>query len=147
MPAGIPEFKAGDKLKAADLNALVKLFRAGKLYANPPLDLKAGANGFVLSLVRPAEIWARITGMSSGAYSWQQITPGPNGTGVDGVMMGTTSVEPAHEWNGNTTVPTGTRVRMRRGTESGVWLFQLAACQAATQPAPIPPVPPLNNAI
>jgi hypothetical protein len=141
-----PNFKASQVLRADDLNSLVR-YCGQRIYALPPLMIEQTADGrIVLSVRRTEAIWARLTSTAANPYGWQQIVPATAGTWVDGVMSSDPIKDPAYEYNNNTAVPVGTRVRMERGAQNNHWLFQLGPCQSSISAQPVPPVDYIGTA-
>jgi hypothetical protein len=146
--AGIPDFRAGDVLRAADLTRLAKLC-AGDIAVQEPLFVASNRNGILTIGVRlPQWIWAKVTAFDSATnrYSWTQQVPHPSGTWSAGVLTGSPSADGAYEWNGNTSVPVGAIVRLIRARETAEWLFQFGSCQQGTKIPGIPP-PVLQDAM
>jgi hypothetical protein len=90
---------------------------------------------------------ARIAGQAAGSalYAWQEVSLDGTGTFVDGARSGSTSVDPALEQNGNTQVPSGTRVQLVR--VGGQLVFQLSPCSPNGKAPPVPPLPLLDQGL
>jgi hypothetical protein len=101
--------------------------------AEAPLALQRTPAGWVLRLIQSPEFTARITGAPSGtAYPWQAVYPTAGGSWSDdaSTISGTTTHDPAFEFNGNTQVPVGTRVLLR--VYKNEKRFQLGLCSTSS---------------
>lgn len=133
MPEDLDQFEVrpGDRQVSAELlNQLIRRVRrlealsaeGGILLDNTGPNPRLG-----LPAVRPG-FWAKLTGESSGAYSWKQQRRSASGTFSDlaNGRSGTTSSNSARDVNGTTGIASGTFVWLTEGfpTVSGSTLNQ-----------------------
>jgi hypothetical protein len=101
-------FRAGQRLKAADLQWLLdEIVRLGKMSATPPLFVDSGPSGVDYRLAIPQRYDIKLTGGGTGGkYAWTRQVPTATGTWTadSSGEVGTTTVDPAYEYNLNTTV-------------------------------------------
>lgn len=130
MPKDLPDLKPGDALSADWLNTLrAWLRRAGiRVDAGSGLRGNVGPQGTALSISEPEAMWIKLTGHTGVAYSWTEQVPDTAGTWQDGIRTGTTTVDPAYEANGVTTVTTGRIVWGTRDRSVGEMRFTFGAC-------------------
>ena len=128
--ADLKPFVKGERLSASKMNALLRAIeRFEKISSDGGIDVVATGNGYCITNTRIPPFWAKITG-GTNPYSWTRQQRLPNNTYVDDSsgMSGTTSVDPAYEWNGITTVPTGKIVELIVEPGTGQRVFQLETC-------------------
>lgn len=89
----VPDFRAGEALKAAELIALVnELVRQGTLTVAEPLGMSDGPEGIAIWADVPWMGWIRLTGGGTGGlYAWERVV---------GVTGGTWDVHPSGEGGG-----------------------------------------------
>lgn len=126
-------FKAGQRLKAASLAALVdEVRRLSKLTATSPLAVSDDPSGFNVSIDVRGGFWIRLTGGGAGGkYAWTRILAAPGGTWTNyAPETGTVAVDPAYEEALRTTVPIdGTaRARAWRDEQTHEVRFQYGKC-------------------
>lgn len=103
------------------------------LSAEQPLELTINRTGSSLRLALPERAVARITGGGTGgihAWSEQMETTGGGHADLPGGRTGTTSADPAYEWNGNEEVAAGTIVEIEREPDTREWRFAAGTCPA-----------------
>jgi len=121
----IPRVEPGKPILTRSINGIVNAVnRLRMMQVTPPLSLSDGPIGPVLRNDLYGGFWARLTGHSGNAYSYQEVT-WQGGTTVDvtGGRTGTTSTRPAYEVNGITTLATGWVDYLRPGAP-GEYVFQ-----------------------
>ena len=121
----LPRVKAGDAVSATDFNALIDAANSCKVSVGTGsgLVIVSGPNGDSMSTTLTSFLWAKTTGaISGGTYPFTQQIPATGGTWTDGTFTGT-----AYEVNGNTSVTTGTKIKLWRSA-AGNWLFNASAC-------------------
>jgi hypothetical protein len=125
----IPDFKAGDPISAAKLNKLLMWLRQYKITASPPLDVMETKAGINIRIARPKPIWAKITS-GSNPYAWtMQVRSAINVFTDDPCgLSGTTTNDPAYEWNGLSSVSPGRIVLLETDPGTGQRIFQLDTC-------------------
>jgi len=121
----IPRVEPGKPILTRSINGIVNAVnRLRMMQVTPPLSLSDGPIGPVLRNDLYGGFWARLTGNSGNAYSYQEVT-WQGGTTVDvtGGRTGTTSTRPAYEVNGVTTLASGWVDYLRPGAP-GEYVFQ-----------------------
>jgi hypothetical protein len=116
------EFKQGEQPSAEELNRLAQLAESFTTFTSPD-----GFNDVTGLHLRPGDtprVLGKITGVAGSAYSWIEVegnTAGAVVTAVTG-LSGTTTVNPAYEIGGSTTVATNSIVEMFPGNGE-YWFF------------------------
>jgi len=120
----IPRQAPGKPIKTRTINGLVDMASdLSKISATPPLQISDTPDGPQLSYGEAKGFWARLTG-GSNPYSYQEVTwYGGAQHDVTGGRTGTTSVRPAYDVNGITTLPSG-HVDFLRPGAPGEYVFQ-----------------------
>ncbi len=125
------EIHPGSPIKASVWEEIRRIaVRFSKFSVSYPLELVNTKGGMSLRMRdRSEEIWIKITsGGTSGKYAWTQQLPAADGTWTDGETTGTTTTLPAIEVNGNTSVPTNTRVLARMDPDRTTYRFVYSKC-------------------
>jgi len=111
MKKRLKETKAGEPISAHELNERLGIAEwFSRLTVAPPLQLKTGAGGPILSLKERNHFWIRITGQSGSAYSWEKVLPMAGGAWQTADLTGSFTTFPAYETGGRS-VPIGRIVR------------------------------------
>lgn len=145
MTVPVNEYGGGEPfVRKDDLNAIKRELSRMRELSGDGVDVSMEPGGPVVSRPQAAEeCWARLTGESSGRYSWVEVYRSGAGTWstLTGGRSGTTTTGGAREENDATGVASGTVVRLRasRADLSGTtvdkeWVFNrltVAATSAA----------------
>lgn len=121
----IPRVEPGKPILTRSINGIVNAAnRLRMLQVAPPLAMNDGPQGPVIRNDQYEGFWARLTGNSGNAYSYQEVV-WQGGTTVDvtGGRTGTTSTRPAYEANGVATLAAGWVDYLRPGAP-GEYVFQ-----------------------
>lgn len=121
-------FRAIDRALATWREAIE---RGGRITADAPLEVQVGEAGTAIRIVLPPAVWAKLTGNAGAAYAWTEQVAAAGGGWTDGQRSGTTSDDPAYEWNGVDSVPADTVVRLERDPSADEWRFQADTCPGA----------------
>lgn len=129
MGIKLPRVKPGDLILAEHYQQLAAATeKVANLRVEAPLELFDVPGGYLVRLAKTPDTWIKITGSPSGtAYAWTEQVPQSGGTWTNGPRSGTTSVDPAYEANGSTSVPANRIVRARRN-DGGAWIFEFGEC-------------------
>ncbi len=95
------------------------------------LGMTTGPAGTTITYDRSWEGWIKLTAHGSAEkYAWTEQVPTSAGGWTNGKRAGTTTVDPAHEVNGLTTVSTASNnvVRAWRATANNRLYFQSDLC-------------------
>lgn len=131
MARKLPRVRAGDVLRADDLNALYEALERLRLTVGlgSGLTLAETPGGTTLGWSGRPGMWIKIGSSHTGsAYAWTEQLPATGGTWVVGPASGTSTVDPARELNGNATVPANTIVRAWRAPQTLGILFAYDHC-------------------
>lgn len=104
--------------------------RLDKISAVPPLDIQRTAGRIMIRDASPRGRWIKITSAaSSGKYAWSEVKWDASGTATtpSGYTAGTTTVNPAREAQGSTTVPLNSIV-WADPIADGYLVFRYGAC-------------------
>jgi hypothetical protein len=131
MEAKLPTVQPGDEILAEHFNAIYDFIRRCQISVgeNSGIDMDSGPGGVALALGDNDGFWIKLTSRSGNDFAWtSQIHQGGT-TWVDGYESGTTSTNPAHEANANSSIPTlPVKVWARRDPASNEVLFSLGNC-------------------
>ena len=107
--------------------------------SDPPISATQTPDGIHLCFDQARKFYAQITGRSSSAYAWQEMYESGPGTFtvVTGGLTGSTSMNPAYDLNGSTTVGNGTIIELIAGplvdpAQGQVYLFAVSTAAAGT---------------
>lgn len=130
----------GRKLKRQDSNAPIQartinrpldvIERLDKISVAAPLEIQRLGGTILIRDTTPRGRWIKITSAVSGTkYAWSEIKWSSGGTATvyTGLSSGTTSVNPAYEAQGSTTVPLNSIVWADPIADGGV-VFRYGAC-------------------
>jgi len=95
-----------------------------------PLEIQRAGGTIQIRDASPRGRWIKITSAASaGKYAWSEIkwSSGGSATTYSGLPSGTTTVNPAYEANGSTTVPLNSIVWADPIADGGV-VFRYSAC-------------------
>jgi hypothetical protein len=127
----LPTVQPGDEILAEHVTALYDLIRRLRITTgeNSGLDSDSSNAGIAIGLGDSDGFWVKLTSRSGNDFAWTEQIPQPGGTWVDGPQSGTTTTDPAHELNANTTLPAlPVKVWAWRAPASNEVLFSLGAC-------------------
>lgn len=128
MPFNPDAVKAGDPIRAADVNAQNdEIRRLGQVRCGAGLDARSGAGGLQVALVSPEVIYLKLTSTAgtNNAYAWKEVYHQAPNTWTDATRTGSTSTDPAYPISGDATLSVDGKVwEARRGPTSGQWLFE-----------------------
>lgn len=138
--AALPLWRKGQQLHRVYINQVVEHANAmGTIIGGPGICVTRTAGAVAIALAQPATInstadvfVAKITASSSGAHAWTQLQPAAGGSFINhpSGKSGTTSLDPAYEINGRTSVPANTIVWLKAVISSDgstKYLFDLNA--------------------
>lgn len=131
MKLKLDRVSPGDEITTEHFNRLHEALRALQINLAPGanLDVQSTPAGYTVAANPRKGLWIKLTGNSSNAYSWTEQLPQPSGTWADGYRSGTTSADPAHEINGNTSPPSLPLIVWAwRAPQSGEVVFQVGGC-------------------
>ncbi len=131
MKLEFPRADPGDEITTLHFKALYAALEQLKI--NIPggggLIITETPKGYAMASDCREGFWAKLTINSSNDYAWIEQIPQSGGAWVDGYSTGTTSTDPAHELNGNTSIPSlPIIVWAWRSATSGEVLFQQGLC-------------------
>lgn len=121
----LPRVEPGQPITADAWNALIDAANQCNLTVadNSGLTLFEDEDGYVLGSAILTYYWAITTGpISGGTYPFTQQWPAASGTWTAGALS-----DDAYETTGNTTVPTGTYIKVWE-TVAGDWRFRAPTC-------------------
>src|SRR4051812_42800552 len=104
MEVKLPTVHPGDEILAEHIAALYDLVRRCQIMTgeNSELTLDSADAGNVLNAPVNDGMWIKLTSRSGNSFAWTEQVPQTGGTWVDGFQSGTTTVDPGHELNSNT---------------------------------------------
>lgn len=109
--------------------ALRQLYGLSRLTAAAPLESRQDETGTRLALHEQPAFWARVGTGAAGAYAWTQVRQDRDtGFSWDTEGLSDDLSDPAYEASGNTAVPSGSVVWLRK--ELSQWVFEYPASSA-----------------
>lgn len=108
MILGLPKVEPGDEISADHIAAIYDALQRLQITVsqNCGITMDSGSTGITLGLGINEGFWIKLTSRSSNSFAWTEQIHQAGDTWVDGYQSGTTSTDPAHEVNGNSTLPT-----------------------------------------
>src|SRR5215469_5221488 len=107
MRLKLPRVKVDDEITTKHFNDLYEALEKLEIDVGPSSNLiiHKGTSGLSMAAAIRRGFWIKLTSNSSNSYAWTEQYAQSGGTWVNGQSSGTTGADPAHEINGNTTIP------------------------------------------